>query len=87
MCFDLHEMYYSPKGSWRGRAAITKLAHSAGVSEAIAKEYLGRQGIWIIYLPRPSLIHRQQFINDTPNDTNQVDILYLPFDKVRGKRY
>ena len=74
----LHKMYYSPKCYWRDRTAITKLAHSAGDSEAIAKEYLGRQAIWQIYLPRPSLIHRHKFVNDTPNDTHQVDTYIVP---------
>ena len=47
-------VYYSPKGYWWSRAAVTKLAKVAGVSKSCAEEWLAKQAIWQIYLP-PSL--------------------------------
>ena len=49
----LAEVYYSPKGYWRGRAAIPKLAKASGVSGSRAEERLAKQAIWQIYLPAP----------------------------------
>ena len=46
-------MYYSPKGFWRGRTAIKKLAKEAKVSEKQALEFLKKQAVWQIYLPAP----------------------------------
>ena len=50
----LSSIYYTPKGHWRGLAAIKKLAAAAKVSEQVARDWLKRQAIWQIYL---SLIH------------------------------
>ena len=39
----LQRLYYSPKGYWRGLAAIKKLATAAKVSEQVARDWLKRQ--------------------------------------------
>ena len=36
----LSKLYYSTNGYWKGYAAISKLAHTAKVSEDEAKEWL-----------------------------------------------
>jgi len=36
----LQRIYYSPKGYWRGLAAVKKLAAAAKVSEAEARSWL-----------------------------------------------
>ena len=68
----LAKIYYSPKGYWRGLAAIKKLSNEAGVSESTAKAWLQKQAIWQIYLPPPRKITRPQYENNIPNDTHSV---------------
>lgn len=83
----LAKIYYSPKGYWKGQTAITNLSEAAGVSEQKAKEWLSKQAIWQIYLPAPKVIKRPHFVNLIPNDTHQMDLLYLPHDTIRRKRF
>ena len=83
----LTKIYYSPKGYWKGKAAITKLSVAANVSDQKAKDWLSKQPIWQIYLPAPRKINRPRFINTKPNDTHQIDLLYLPHDTIRRKRF
>jgi len=42
----LSRIYYSPKGFWKGLAAVKKLAQEAKVSEDVAKLWLMKQAIW-----------------------------------------
>lgn len=84
---DLHKIYYSPKGYWRGYSAIPKLAKEAGVSKGIAGEWLKKQPIWQIYLQPPRYIPRPKFDVTTPNEVHQADLLYLPHDNVGGRTY
>ena len=83
----LSKIYYSPKGYWKGKLAITKLSQASGVSEQKAKEWLSKQPIWQIYLPAPRKIIRPEFVNIKPNHTHQMDLLYLPHDTIRRKRF
>ena len=83
----LSKIYYSPKGYWRGIAAIKKLSSTASVSEEIAKNWLKKQAIWQIYLPAPKYIPRPKFDIITPNEAHQADLLFLPHDKLpRGRK-
>ena len=41
----LEKIYYSPRGYWKGLAAIGKLASPARVSEDVAKDWLKKQAI------------------------------------------
>ena len=77
----LSNIYYSPKGYWRGIAAIEKLASAAGVSEQVAKDWLKKQTMWQIYLPAPKYIPRPKFDISIPNQTHQADLLFLPHDR------
>ena len=83
----LRKIYYSPKGYWKGFAAIEKLSQSAKVSEKVAGEWLKKQAIWQIYLPAPKHIPRQKFDIQNPNEIHQADLLFLPHDKVGRKTY
>ena len=83
----LSKIYYSPKGYWKGLSAIIKLSEAAGVSEQKAKEWLSKQPVWQIYLPAPKKIVRPSFVNIHPNHTHQMDLLYLPHDRIRRKRF
>ena len=79
----LTKIYYSPKGYWKGMAAIKKLANAAKVSEDEAKRWLTKQALWQVYLPGPHYIPRPKFDVSTPN----ADLLFLPHDKLpRGKK-
>ena len=83
----LSKIYYSPKGYWKGTAAIKKLAEAAKVSEDSAKMWLMRQALWQIYLPAPRYVPRPKFDVTTPNSVHQADLLFLPHDKLRQKVY
>jgi len=83
----LSKIYYSPKGYWKGVAAIKKLAEAAKVSEDSTKMWLMRQALWQIYLPAPRYIPRPKFDVTTPNSVHQADLLFLPHDKLpRGRK-
>ncbi|MEW8315989.1 MAG: DDE-type integrase/transposase/recombinase [Candidatus Thiodiazotropha endolucinida] len=83
----LSTIYYSPKGYWKGLAAIEKLASAAKVSEQRAKDWLKRQAIWQIYLPTPRHMPRPKFDIATPNEVHQADLLFLPHDRVGRKTF
>ena len=77
----LSKIYYSPRGYWKGFAAIKKLAQAAKVSEDVARNWLGKQALWQIYLPAPRYIPRPKFDVPVPNQVHQADLLYLPHDR------
>ena len=83
----MSSIYYSPKGYWKGFAAIKKLASAAKVSEDHAKNWLKKQAIWQIYLPAPRRIPRPKFDVSVPNEVHQADLLFLPHDRVGRKTY
>ena len=84
---SLANTYYSPKGYWKGLAAIDKLAEAAKVSKDVARAWLKKQAIWQIYLPAPRRIPRPRFDVSTPNEIHQADLLFLPHDKVGRKTF
>ena len=83
----LSALYYSPRGYWKGLAAIEKLASAAKVTEQQAKEWLRRQGIWQIYLPAPWRVPQPKFDVAVPNEVHQADLLFLPHDRVGRKTF
>ena len=83
----LSKIYYSPRGYWKGLAAIKQLAAAAKISEDVAKQWLTKQALWQIYLPGPRYIPRPKFDVSLPNAVHQADLLFLPHDKLpRGKK-
>ena len=78
----LSALYYSPRGYWKGLAAIEKLASAAKVTEQQAKGWLKRQAIWQIYLPAPRRVPRPKF-----DVAMQADLLFLPHDRVGRKTF
>jgi len=84
---QLSKIYYSPKGYWKGIAAIKNLAAAAKVSEDVSRAWLKKQAIWQIYLPAPRYIPRPKFDISRPNEVHQADLLFLPHDKVKRKTY
>ena len=83
----MEKIYYSPKGYWKGLAAIDKLARAAKVTTSEAKNWLKKQAIWQIYLPPPKYVPRPKFNIPLPNEAHQADLLFLPHDRVRRKTY
>ena len=83
----LSGIYYSPKGYWKGLAAIKNLSAAAKVSEDVARAWLKKQAIWQIYLPAPRRIPRPKFDVGAPNEVHQADLLFLPHDRVGRKVY
>jgi len=77
----LASIYYSPRGYWRGLAAVKKLAAAAKASEADALSWLKTQAVWQIYLPAPRHIPLPMFDEDSPNAVHQADLMYLPHDR------
>ena len=83
----MEKIYYSPKGYWKGLAAIDKLSKAAKVSKTEAKNWLMKQAVWQIYLPAPKYIPRVKFDIEVPNEAHQADLLFLPHDKVGRTTY
>ena len=44
----LSKIYYSPKGYWKGLAAVKKPSSTAKVAEEVAKRWLAKQALWQI---------------------------------------
>ena len=83
----LAKIYYSPRGYWKGLAAIKQLAAAAKVSKDVAKQWLTKQALWQIYLPGPRYVPRPKLDVSSPNVVHQADLLFLPHDKLpRGKK-
>ena len=83
----LSSAYYSPRGYWKGIAAIKHLAAATRVSEDVARDWLKKQAIWQIYLPAPRRVPRPKFDISVPNEVHQADLLYLPHDTVGRKTF
>ena len=67
-----YQTYYSPKGYWKGLAAVKKLAAEAEVAEDVAERWLAKQ----VLLPAPRYIPWPKFDVSSPNAVHQAD---LPF--------
>ena len=66
----LSKIYYSPRGYWKGLAAVKKLAAAARASEDVTKKWLAKQALWQIYLPAPRYIPRPKFDVSSPNEAS-----------------
>ena len=83
----------SPKSSTAHKATekvslpSKKLTDASKVPENVVKQWLYKQAIWQIYLPAPRYVPRPKFDVATPNSVHQVDLLFLPHDKLRRKTY
>ena len=83
----LSKIYFSPRGYWKGLAAVKQLASAAKTSEEVTKKWLAKQALWQIYLPGPRYIPQPTFDVSLPNAVHQADLLLLPHDKLpHGKK-
>ena len=76
----LSALYYSPR-------EYEKLASAAKVTEQQDKDWLKSQAIWQIYLPAPRRVPQPKFDVAVPNEVHQVDLLFLPHDRVGQKTF
>ena len=84
----LSKIYYSPKGYWKGLAAVKKLSTASKVEEDVVKKWLAKQALWHIYLPAPRYIPRPKFDVSLPNAVHQADLLfYLMTNSRMGERF
>ena len=98
----LADLYYSPRGYWKGLAAIkhladalrlmqsnrrTKVSAAQTVGTTVVHSWLKKQAIWQIYLPAPRYVPRPKFDVEIPNEVHQADLLYLPHDKIAKRTY
>ena len=89
----LADLYYSPRGYWKGQSAIKHLTAAVGTTmgttgtQECVHSWLKKQAIWQIYLPSPRHVPRPKFDVETPNEVHQADLLYLPHDRVAKRTY
>ena len=83
----LQNIYYSPRGYWKGVAPIRNLATVARVSEDVPRTWLKKQAVWQIYLPASRYVSWPKFDVSEPNEANQANLRFLPHDCVGCKTY
>jgi len=80
----LTKIYNSPKGYWKGIAAIKKLAEAAKVSEETTKQWLIKQALADVVLHTFLAL---KFDVSSTKPVHQADLLFLPHDKLpRGRK-
>ena len=82
--------YYRPQGYYRTPDKLLDAVKEEGYNFDISdvREWLNKQVLHIIYSPRPKHIPRPSFNNvRRPNALHFADIIYMPWDLVRGKTY
>ena len=83
----LSNIYYQPENLWTGRKAVKLLRKESGKPKKVVEEWLGKQALWQIHLPKPKKIDYAHFYVTKPNQLHQADLLFLPHDKVYGNTY
>ena len=83
----LSNIYYNPKGYWKGLAVVKKLSTAAKVEEEVAKKWLAKQALWQIYFPAPRYIPRPKFDVSLPNTVHQADLFCLTINFRMGERF
>ena len=85
---QLREIYYQPDHLWKGRTAIKELKNrTSGISRKFIKEWIAKQALWQVHLPRPKKIQYPHFFVTKVNKIHQADLLFLPHDKVYQNTY
>ena len=59
-----------------------QLVEKSEVRKETAKQWLIKQALWKIYLPAPRHIPHPTFDLSTPDSVHQVDLLFLPHNKL-----
>ena len=83
----LSKIYYDPEHLWVGRKAIKLLQEASGEPKKAVTEFLFRQALFQIHMPRPRRIEYPHFRVTKVNHVHQADLLFLPHDKVYQNTY
>ena len=86
----LQIFYYRPQGFYRSAYKLLNVVKEAGYNFGITdvQKWLNRQVAHIIHKPRPKYIPRPSYNNvRRPNALHFADVLYMPWDTIRGKTY
>ena len=87
MTEKLRDIYYQPENLWTGRKAIKLLQKESKESKKSVEEWLARQALWQVHIPKPKYIDYAHFYVTKPNQLHQADLLFLPHDKVYQNTY
>src|SRR5215216_1561428 len=82
---DLQKIYYQPSGYQRTAKKLHKASLKVGFDFTLneVRDWLERQAVHQVHMPRPRYIPRASFSSiTTPNEVYQADVLYMPYDKV-----
>ena len=83
----MQKIYYQPENLWKGRKAIIELRKATKFSAKKVKAWLAKQALWQVHIPPPKRIDHPHFYITEVNKMHQVDLLYLPHDKVYQNIY
>jgi len=87
---DLQKIYYQPSGYQRTVKKLHEASQKAGHDFALddVKDWLERQAVHQIHMPRPKFIQHASFNNiQTLNEVHQSDTTPMPHDKVGNRIY
>jgi len=90
VCIVCHDLYYKPQGYYTSAEKLLDACKRTGHNFSLTdvKEWLNKQAIYQIHRPRPKFIPCASFCNiSVPFEVVQVDILYMPYDKVGDITY
>jgi hypothetical protein len=82
---DLQKIYYQPSGYQRTVKKLYEASKKVGFDFSLdeVRDWLERQAVHQIHMPRPRYIPRASFCSiTTPNEVHQADVLYMPYDKI-----
>ena len=63
----LSEIYYQTSHLWKGRKAIKELESLTHLKRKYIKQWLSRQALWQVHLPKPKEINRPHYEVTIPN--------------------
>ena len=81
------KIYYQPNHLWKGQKAVKKLKQLSGENPKAVKQWLSRQVFWQVHLTAPKHVDRPHYLETTPNEMHQFDLLYMPSDTLYGSKY
>ena len=83
----LSEIYYQTSHLWKGRKAVKELESLTHLKRKYIKQWLSKQALWQVHLPKPKEINRPHYEVTIPNQVHQFDLLYMPGDTLYGSKY
>ena len=78
----LRDIYYQPENLYFGRKAVTMLRKETKLLLKEVKAWLEKQALWQVHKPAPKRINHPHYYVTEVNRVHQVDLLFLPHDKV-----